>query len=253
MNPSDEKDYRRLYHDLSWIWPIISPPEDYEEETEFFSRTIKEKAAIDVRTLLHLGCGGGRNDYTFKNHFQVTGIDLSQEMLKLARDLNPGVNYIPGDMRTVRLGTLFDSVAALDSINYMKTEDELRQAFQTAYHHLHPGGVFLTFAEEYRERFKPNRTIASTHTQGDTQVTFIENSFDPDPSDNHFEMTLIYLVRKGSQLEIHTDSHLWGLFGKESWHRLLEETGFDVEELKFEHSTFLKDEFLPMFVCLKPE
>ncbi len=253
LNPSDEKDIRRLYNNLSWIWPIVSPPEDYVEETELFSRIIKEKAAIEVRTLLHLGCGGGRNDYTFKNHFEVTGVDLSSEMLELARDLNPGLNYICGDMRTIRLGTLFDSVTAPDSINYMKTRDDLCRTFQTAYDHLNPGGIFLTVAEETREHFKQNRTIASTHTQGDTQVTFIENSFDPDPSDNHFEITFIFLVRKRTQLEIHTDSHQCGLFKKETWHRLLRKTGFDVEELKFEHSTFLEDEFLPLFVCLKPE
>jgi SAM-dependent methyltransferase len=251
LNPSDERDTRRLYHDLSWIWPIVCPPEDYVEETEFFSRTIKEKAEIEVRTLLHLGCGGGRHDYTFKNHFKVTGLDVSREMLGMARKLNPKLEYVCGDMRTVRLGTSFDSVAALDSINYMRTEDDLRRTFLTAYDHLNPGGVFLTFAEESLERFKQNRTIASTHTQGNIQVTFIENSFDPDPSDNHFEMTLIYLVRKESRLEIHTDFHLWGLFERHTWHRLLKETGFDVEELRFEHSTFLEDDTLPMFVCLK--
>jgi SAM-dependent methyltransferase len=253
LNPFNEKDTRRLYHDLSWIWPIVSPPEDYVEESEFFCSTIKEKAAIEVRTLFHLGCGGGRNDYTFKKHFKVTGLDLSPEMLEMARDLNPGLHYICGDMRTIRLGTSFDAVTALDSINYMITEDDLLRTFQTAYHHLNPGGIFLTFAEESFERFRQNRTIASTHTQGDTQVTFIENSFDPDLSDNHFEMTFIYLVRKRPRQEIHTDSHLWGIFEKQTWPRLLRKTGFDVEELKFENSTFLEDDFLPMFVCFKPE
>jgi SAM-dependent methyltransferase len=253
LNESEKKDARRLYYDLSWIWPLVSPPEDYMEETEFFSRTIKENAATEVRTLLHLGCGGGRNDYTFKKYFEVTGIDLSPEMLEMARALNPGLSYICGDMRTARLQTSFDAVTVLDSINYMQTEDDLLRTFQTAYHHLNSGGIFLTFAEESRERFKQNRTIASTHTQGDRQVTFIENSFDPDPSDKHFEMTFIYLVRKGEKLQIHTDFHLWGLFEKQTWHSLLEEAGFTVEEHRFEHSTFLEDEFLPMFVCLKPK
>lgn len=41
MNPSDKKDTRRLSHDLSWIWPIISPPEDYEEETGFDVEELK--------------------------------------------------------------------------------------------------------------------------------------------------------------------------------------------------------------------
>ena len=253
MSTKDTKDARRLYHDLSWIWPIVSPPEEYAEETECFTRVIKEHAQIEVKTLLHLGCGGGRNDYTFKKYFDVTGVDLSEEMLSLARELNPDVNYHTGDMRSLRLRRSFDSVAAPDSLNYMKTEEELYQTFLSAYEHLNPGGVFLTVAEESRDRFKQNRTISSTHSQGDVQITFIENSFDPDPQDTHFEMTFIYLVRNKSQLEIYTDFHMLGLFEIDIWHRLLSETGFEVKQLKFEHSTFLEDEFFPMFVCLKPK
>lgn len=247
------RDVRRLYHELSWLWPIISPPEDYIEETEFFSRIIKEMAAIDVQSLLHLGCGGGRNDHTFKKHFGVTGVDISEEMLRLARELNPDVEYILGDMRSLRLGRTFDSIAAMDSVNYMKTEEELNQLFQTAYAHLKPGGVFITVVEESCERFRQNRILSSCHTLGDTQITFIENSFDPDPNDSHFEMTFVYLVRKKGNLEIHTDSHIWGLFRMDTWSRLLQKTGFCTQQIKFAHSTFLEDEFLPMFVCLKPK
>ena len=78
-----KKDARRLYHDLSWIWPIISPPEDYIEESEFFCRIIKEESKIAVRSLFHMGCGGGRNDFTFKKHFEVTGVDISKKMLEI--------------------------------------------------------------------------------------------------------------------------------------------------------------------------
>ncbi|UCE41199.1 MAG: class I SAM-dependent methyltransferase [Candidatus Aminicenantes bacterium] len=247
------KDVRRLYHDLSWIWPIVSPPEDYVEETESISRVIKEKARIDVRSLLHLGCGGGRNDFTFQKQFAVTGVDISEEMLKLAKELNPAAEYIKGDMRSIRLGRTFDCVVALDSVNYMKTEEELSQLFYTAFDHLNPGGVFLTVVEESQNRFKQNRVISSTHSLDDTQITFIENSYDPNPEDNHFEMTFIYLVRDKGGLKIYTDSHIWGLFKMDTWRRLLKTTGFDVQELKFEHSTFLEDEFLPMFVCSKPK
>jgi SAM-dependent methyltransferase len=242
----------RLYHDLAWIWPIVSPPEDYVEETEFFSRIIKENAGIDVRTLLHLGCGGGRNDHTFQKHFHVTGIDISEKMLDMAKDLNPTSEYICGDMRSIRLGRTFDCVAALDSVNYMITEKDLSRLGRTAHIHLNPGGIFLTVVEESRKRFKQNRTISSTHSRDDVQVTFIENSFDPNPNDDHFEMTFIYLVRRKGNLEIYSDSHIWGHFEMKTWHRLLRKTGFDVQEQKFAHSTFLNDAYLPMLICRKP-
>jgi SAM-dependent methyltransferase len=247
------KDQRRLYHDLSWIWPIVSPPEVYVEETEFLSRIIKEKANIDVRSLLHLGCGGGRNDFTFQKHFNVTGVDISKEMLVLAKELNPSSEYLEGDMRNVRLGRTFDCVVALDSVSYMITEDDLNRLFRTALEHLNPGGVFITVVEDSCDRFKQNRTISSTHSRGQTQITFIENSYDPNPKDTQFDMTFIYLVRDKGGLKVYTDSHIWGLFDMETWHNLLQQNKFEVEQIKFEHSTLLEEDYFPMFVCKKQD
>ena len=98
----------RAYSELAWTEPIIAPPEEYVEETELFSKVIKEHSKIETRTLLHLGCGAGGNDYTFKRHFKVTGVDISEDMLEIARKLNPEVTYLYGDMRTIRLKERFD-------------------------------------------------------------------------------------------------------------------------------------------------
>jgi len=251
MKAEFDKDCRRLYADLAWTWPIMSSPEEYAEESELFSRTIKEHSEIEARTLLHLGCGGGMNDNTFKKYFQVTGIDISDEMLKTAKRLNPEVRYMNGDMRTLRLGERFDAVIAPDSINYMRTAEDLQSVFQTAYEHLNPGGVFLVIAEETTEKFKQNRTMSSCHSKGDVDLVFIENLYDPDPSNTSYEATFIYLIRQKGKLEIHSDHHLLGIFGIGTWHSLLEQVGFKVEQMKFEHSTLPKGEYLPMFVCTK--
>lgn len=252
MNTSPNKDERRMYGDLAWLWPIISPPEDYFEETELFSKAIKENSRIEVKTLLHMGCGGGHNDHTFKKYFNVTGVDTSEEMLKLARTLNPEVTYHEGDMRTVRLSHSFDAVAILDSITYMSTVEDLRSAFQTAYEHLKPGGIFITYVEECKERFMQNRTKCSSNAKGDIEITLIENSYDPDPADTSFEGTFIFLIRQGGELQFHTDHHICGLFELGTWHDLLRESGFEVEQMKFEHSTFPEGEQLPLLVCTKP-
>ena len=113
----DEEKKERLYKDLSWLWPIVSPPEDYVLETDYFSKIIQEHAGIEVNSLLNLGCGGGHHDYTLKKYFDVTGIDTSESMLNLARGLNPEVSYYVGDMRNLRIDGMFDAVTIFDSIN----------------------------------------------------------------------------------------------------------------------------------------
>ena len=247
MDASSVKDQRRLYGDLAWTWPIISPPENYIEETEQVCQIIREHAQISVKTLLNLGCGGGHNDHTLKRHVEVTGVDLSETMLGLARRLNPEVAYHVGDMRSVRLGQTFDAVTIFDSLAYMLTEDDLRAAFTTTFIHLKPGGVFLTYQENDPNHFEQNRTRHSAHALGDVEIVLIENTYDPDPADTTFEATFVYLIRRGGRLEVEIDRHLCGIFPTETLLILLKETGFDLKSLDESVA-----EGCTMFVGVKP-
>lgn len=242
------KDARRMYADLSWLWRMVSPPEDYVEETELFVRTLKEHAQIPLETVLHLGCGAGGNDLTLKKYFRVTGVDLSPSMLAQAKGLNPEAAYLTGDMRSVRLEERFDAVVILDSIDYNRTEDDIRATFETAYFHLKPGGLLLTVIEYDADNFPQNTTHVETKTDGDLEVTFIENNYDPDPTDTHFEGTFIFMVRRNGELEIHTDQHLVGLFKTEVWLKTMRETGFEVQQLAFTHSSFEAGQSMPMLL-----
>lgn len=245
----------RMYGDLAWIESITTSPEEYVEETALFSKAIKEHSKIEIKTLLHLGCGAGINDYTFKRHFKVTGVDISENMLENARKLNPEVVYLHGDMRTIKLGESFDAVAIPDSIGYMTTLKDLRRAIITAYKHLKPGGVLLIMAN-IAEQFKQNNFVY-TGFKGDVEITLFENNYIPDRSGTTYEATLIFLIRRKGKLEIHTDRHTIGLFKLKTWLDLLKELEFEVKQIKMEH---LYDRFilgegeypLLMFVCTKP-
>jgi SAM-dependent methyltransferase len=218
----------RLYTDLAWTWPIISPWEEYIEETELFVERIKAASHDRVETVLNLGCGGGHNDNTLKNHFQVTGLDLSERMLDLARSLNAECTYLHGDMRTARLGTEFDAVLVFDSLAHMLSKQDLKAAFETAFTHLKPGGVFCTYREFASEKFVQNTTTATVHSDDGVEIVFIENYYDPDPHDSTFESTTLYLIRREGELKIESQQGLIGLFPLETWTCSLTEVGFDV-------------------------
>lgn len=259
LKNSTSNNENRLYNDLAWTFPIISPLEHYLEETELFCNIIREHSKIPLKTLLHLGCGGGHNDYIFKKYFQVTGIDKSTAMLELAKKLNPEVNYICEDMRALRLGHFFDIVVAIDSIAYMLTVGDLQKMFTTAFSNLNVGGVFMFIAEDIKENFKQNNTTFYTNSKGEIEITFIDNRYDPDPTDTSYESTFIYLIRLNGNLEIYTDHHLCGLFNLNIFTDLLKKIGFEVKLLKYEPpesavepSGLAGYEQYPMFVCVKP-
>jgi SAM-dependent methyltransferase len=111
----------RFYTDLASWWPLISAPEEYAEEAAFAASLLR-MANPPTRTVLELGSGGGSNAFHLKSEFELTLVDLSEEMLAVSRQLNPECEHLLGDMRTVRLGRCFDAVLVHDAIDYMTTE-----------------------------------------------------------------------------------------------------------------------------------
>ena len=249
--PPSSTNQQRLYHDLAWVWPIISPPQHYMEETEYFCKVIREHSHIEVKTILHLGCGGGHNDHYLQRHFAVTGVDTSEAMLGLAGQLNPQVTYLLGDMRSVRLKKTFDSVALLDSVCYMLTTNDLVAAFTTAFEHLKPGGVLLTTPDFTKERFQQSKTSCRICCKAHIEIMFLENNYDPDPTDTTYESTFVYLIRREGALEIETDRHLCGIFPSRTWRRLLKRSGFEVKQSEFK-ATGTEPRTYPLFIGIKP-
>ncbi|NNF97449.1 MAG: class I SAM-dependent methyltransferase [Halobacteria archaeon] len=220
------------YNDLAWTESIISSPDDYAEETEFYVNTIKENSEIEIKTLFHLGCGAGGNDYIFKKYFKVTGIDISDGMLEIAKKINPEVTYLHGDMRSIELNERFDAVAIPDSIDYMTSLPELRSAISTACKHLKPGGVLLIVAKT-REEFWENNFYYTGSKDG-TEITVFENNYIPKPNRGTYEATLVYLIRHEGRLSIHTDCHKLGLFSQTAWLSLLKNAGLKVKQSRLD-------------------
>lgn len=262
-----EPDPPRLYGELAWLFPIITPLEHYLEESELLCRTIRELCPIPVRSVLHLGCGAGHNDFVLKRHFALTGIDRSEVMIESARKLNPEVDYRLADMRHLEgleqlglsdLEGRFQAVVCLDALDYLQSEDELIRTFRGVHRCLEPGGVFVFAVQDTRETYRHNHTTHWSKTQGEMEVTVIENSFDPEPRDTTYEYTLVYLIRNKGALQIETDRHLCGLFPEATFVCLLEESGFQASrrqweppEEAFEYTGDAQRRSWPLFVGIR--
>jgi len=248
---SENKNQQRLYNDLSWTWHIISKPEDYKEEGEFFTSIIREYERHKTKTLLDIGCGGGNMDWVLKNEFDITSFDISENMINNARKLNPEIKYHVGDMRTMRLNRKFDAVMIHDAINYMTTPADLKAAFETAHEHLEDNGLLIVYAEQWPENFKQNHIRSQTEKKDNIEITFIEHYYDPDLDDTTYEGTFIYLIRRGGELETHFDRHLLGIFPLELWRDTICGVGFELHEDRFTHSEFAEGESYPLFIGIK--
>ncbi|HEY7296158.1 MAG TPA: class I SAM-dependent methyltransferase [Dehalococcoidia bacterium] len=241
----------RLYGDLASWFHLLSPPEEYAEEAEFYWRVLCEAAAVPPRTLLELGAGAGCNASHYKRHVQATLVDLSPRMLALSRRINPECEHIVGDMRSVRLGCTFDAVFVHDAVSYMTTEDDLRRAIETAFVHCKPGGVAVFAPDHLRENFVPE-TQHGGHDGDGRALRYLEWVSDSDPNDSVYEVDFVYLLREGDgPPRVVHERHVEGLFSRETWLRLLAETGFQATSRPLEHSE-LPPGYSEVFVAVRP-
>lgn len=215
------------YTSLAWLERLVSLPEEYLDEIGFYLKLLEEHAGLTSGEMLHLGCGAGAHDVTFKQRFRITGVDIAQEMLDIARERNPEATYLLGDMRDVALGRTFDVVAIPDSIDYMATSADLARALATARAHLAPGGVLLITAK-VAEEFRDNNFVY-TGAKDDVDVTIFENNHILRDTPDAYEATIVYLIRRGDQLETHVDVQRLGIFSEAQWLALFEQAGFSAQ------------------------
>jgi SAM-dependent methyltransferase len=220
----------RFYGDLAPWWPLISAPEEYAEEAAFAASLLRTTAstAPDQRpTLLELGSGGGNNAFHLKSEFDATLVDLSPEMVAVSQRLNPECAHHVGDMRTVRLDEQFDAVFVHDAIEYMTTEDDLRQAVETVYAHCKPGGVAVLVPDDIVENFTPTTDCGGHDGPDGRGVRYLSWTTDPDPTDSTSTTEYAFLVRQpDGTVEVASDTHVLGLFSRERWIAVLSEAGF---------------------------
>jgi SAM-dependent methyltransferase len=241
----------RLYDDLAWIWPFLSPPEEYGDEVATFFEEFDRLGVPEGARLLHLGSGGGSIDWHLKRTYRVTGVDISPQMLAYARQVNPEVEYLPGDIRDVRLGRTFDAVLLHDAAAYLTPLAEVQLAYATAAAHLAPGGVLVTPPEELRSHFRQHAVDAWTRTIGERTVTTVEVDFDPDSRDQWFETTYLFLIREAGQpLRVEHVTEIGGIYHLEELLGALRVVGFEPEVTRYDLPEFPPDEEYPLITAV---
>jgi SAM-dependent methyltransferase len=217
----------KLYGEIAEWWPIFSTPDEYRDEAIFLKRLLKKSTTPPPRSVLELGSGGGNNAVHFKPHFAMTLVDMSSGMLKVSRALNPECEHIQGDMRTVRLGRTFDAVFVHDAICHMTNKKDLRAALKTAFVHCRPGGAALFVPDYTREIFIEEADHGGSDTDRGS-VRFVQWVTDPNPRDRTYLVDFAILLRDThDRVRVVHDRHVYGLFSRAEWRRLLREVGFN--------------------------
>ena len=123
-----------------------------------FAQMLLTERGLKPRSVLDLACGTGAMSLLLaKAGYQVTGVDLSEEMLTVAYDKAVALEdnrpfFVRQSMQRLRLPEPVDWVlCCLDSINYLTDPAACRETFRRVYRALKPGGVFRVWRGSYEE------------------------------------------------------------------------------------------------------
>jgi SAM-dependent methyltransferase len=236
MQIPDPGETPKLYTELAGWFHLLTAPADYAEEAEFYRQAILSASDQVPQTILELGSGGGNNASHLKAHFQLTLVDLAPQMVQISQGLNPECEHFQGDMRSIRLDRLFDVVFVHDAIGYMRSEEDLNRAIETANVHCRPGGLILLAPDHVKENFRPS-TSHGGHDGQQRSIRFLDWTWDPDPGDSTYISDMIYVMKtQGGSLQVEHDRHILGLFPRQTWLNMLINLGLQPQVIPFEHS-----------------
>ena len=93
---------------------------------------------------IDIGCGSSGRiiDLLLKNRFKAEGLDISTEMLSLAKTKNPNVDFYQGDICQWQFPKQYDFISAWDSVWHVPLEQQ-PTVIQKLCDGLAPGGVLI--------------------------------------------------------------------------------------------------------------
>lgn len=183
------------YTGFAKVYEIFMDNIPYQEWAEYLLRLLAEYGVESGSLLAELGCGTGTMTRLLAEAgYDMIGIDLSEEMLDIARyehrSSEYDILYLNQDMREFELfGTVAAVVSVCDSMNYITSEEELLQVFRLVNNYLDPGGYFIfdmKTAYNY-EVLMGDRVIAENRE--DSSLIW-ENFYDKETGINQYDITI---------------------------------------------------------------
>ncbi len=184
--------------------------------------------APGAETVLEAGCGTGLYLAELAGRFDVTGFDVSEEMLAVARARLPGVALHHADMARFDLGVRFDAVLCLfSSIGYMTDRVGLDAAYGCFRSHLDTGGIAVVEPWFEPGDWEAGRVSQEVH-EGDGSLVVRVNRADRTGATSILDAHHLVSLDGGPVAHFH-ERHVMGLFGRDEHLAAFEAAGFDVE------------------------
>lgn len=217
----------RLYGDRAELYDYIYHFKDYEKESERIRQLLLDEGINDGSSLLEAACGTGQFLVHLKKWYEVSGFDLSESMLALARRKLPNIELFHADLTTFSVPHPFDAVLCMfSSIGYVFPETQLRKAATALCKAVRTGGILLIEAWLNPSTFTPGLPSMQLYQDDDLKIcrqTVSRRVGQRSVFDFHW-----LVARRDEGVEHIVDHHELHLYEPEEIIAALESVGFSV-------------------------
>lgn len=234
------------YKEFADVYDTFMDNIPYDEWCTYLTSLLKEEG-ITHGVIAELGCGTGLMSMRLATSgYKVAGIDISEDMLKQAKDkLTPfyekRIRYFHQDMRTFSLGHQVPAVVSVcDSMNYILSEDDFLSVLNSAKDALYGGGVFIFDLKtiHFYKDILGCSTIADEYDNG----SFIwQNTYDEDTFINRYDLS-IFKKKFRNIYTKSTETHFQRAYSMETLMFLISQAGFKLEHVYNAFTSSLPDD-----------
>jgi ubiquinone/menaquinone biosynthesis C-methylase UbiE len=226
----DEFSLEARFYDKIW------GQHDYDADVKFladFFRKYHCKSVIDI------GCGTGNHALRLsKLGYQVTGVDVSPAMLKIAKmkDKEAKIKFIQGDMRklekVVLKGQRFDAAICLGQVfSHLMTDKDVQAFFGRLHKILKQNGLFVFSArnakkinEEYLNKLQLDHML----NEEKLQLVILAHNTRDSQNPNIILWNPIYLMKEKNKVDLQIREHKLRWFDFSKLKRIIKENGFEI-------------------------
>ena len=139
----------KVFKDYADFYDSLYEDKNYQEECNFVKHVFETHSEKKVNSILDLGCGTGFHALLFADMgYAVTGVELSENMLEIARKKTVGhkksIVFVQQDIRHLKLPQKLDATVAMFAVmGYQATNLDFEDTLTSVHRHLKQGGLFV--------------------------------------------------------------------------------------------------------------
>lgn len=245
------------YGKFAYLYDQLMKDVPYDKWAELVLEKAK-KYEVSGKKLLDLACGTAELSVKLSEiGFQVTGVDISEEMLTVAKakanENGLAIEFYLQNMAELDGLGKFDIIGIFcDSINYLQEEKEVVATFQRVYEHLSNNGLFIFDVHslhKIREIF-----MDQTFAVNDDEISYIWHCFEGEyPFSVEHDLSFFVLDNETGMYARYDELHYQRTYPIEVYENWLQETGFELLEVSadFENDPPQDQSERIFFICRK--